>query len=428
LSPTGVYSLASGLRSATSALVCWALLLASVSTLPVHAKYDPQTSRIRVFCIGESWVPYTRYPLLLKGDPRIYYVPIPANIWESAATFQSTFGGGGENIVRKYVRMYLPRTYDQMIDSFDVAILADYEAWVIPNQLYEWIRKAVDEEGTGLAKYEINWDTGYIKGDFIQLWEATPVYAAFPSTFVTGKQVKNSNGIIPEKGNPVTDLPDISKYDLLRSGRYGIEVPRQGARVLAVFRNDPERHPAMISWRYGKGVSLSVLPGLDKIDPVALAEYPYYVDFWINQLYWAAGFPIPKDLQLVSTVRHEMLNYAQQKPLVISVIEFAQTFGASVIKLDQELSQADEIKAAADALYMEQRYADSREKLKEAYGALQSISDHAIREKDRALLWVYVIEWFAVTGTAIITGSVLYALMMKRKYYREVRVTRAQSR
>lgn len=416
------------MRWAASGTIPWIILLILLSGGPASAKYDPQTLKIRVFCIGESWVPYTRYPLLLKGDPRIYYVPIPANIWESASTFQSTFGGSGEDIVRKYVRIYLPRTYDGMIKSFDVAILADYEAWVIPNRIYEWIRKAVDEEGMGLAKYEINWDTGYIKGDFIQLWEATPVYAAFPSTFVIGQQVKNSNGIIPEKGNPVTDLPDISKYDLLRSGRYGIEVPKGGARVLAVFRNDPQKHPAMISWRYGKGVSLSVLPGLDKIDPVALADYPYYVDFWINQVYWTAGFPIPKDVQLVSTVRHEMLNYAQQKPLIISVIEFAQSFGASVVKLDQELSHADQIKATADALYMHQRYADSREKLKEAYAALQKISDDAVKEKDKALFWVYIIEWFAVTGTAIITGSVLYALMMKRKYYREVTVTRARSK
>ena len=392
--------------------------------IPVHAKYDPQNLKIRVFCIGESWVPYTKFPLLLKGDPRIFYVPIPANIWESASTFEATFGGGGENLVKKYVRIYLPRNYEKMVSSFDVALLADYEAWVIPNQIYEWIRRGVEEEGMGLAKYEINWDTGYIKGDFIERWMATPVYPAFPSTFLIKEQVRNSNGIVPKEGNPVTDLPGISKYDLLRSGRYGIEVPRQGAVVLAVFRRDPQRHPAMISWRYGKGVSMSVLPGLDKIDPVALAEYPFYVDFWINQIYWVAGFPIPRDVQLVSTVRHELLGYAEQKPLIISVMDFAEKFGANIGRLEDELGHADQIKAEADELYLEEKYDECLEKVKEAYAALNKISDDAVREKQKALFWVYAVEWLSVTGVSLIVGIVVYTLMVKRKYYKEVAVTR----
>ena len=408
------------MRAAVVVLV-FALLFLPVL---VHAKYDPETMKIRVFCIGESWVPYTKFPLLLQGDPRIFYVPIPANIWESASTFQTTFGGGGENLVKKYVRIYLPRSYDKMISSFDVAILADYEAWVIPNQVYEWIRKGVENEGMGLAKYEINWDTGYIKGDFIQLWEATPVCPAFPSTFVIGKQIQNSNGIIPKKNNPVTDLPGISKYDLLRSGRYGIEVPKEGSIVMAVFKHDPERHPAMISWKYGKGVSMSVLPGLDKIDSVALAQYPYYVDFWINQIYWVAGFSIPKDIELVSTVRHELLNYAEQKPLIIGVIDFAEKFGASIGKLESELGQADEIKAEAEKLYLDEKYTECLDKVKEAYRALNKISGDAVREKQKALFWVYAVEWLSVTGVSLVVGSLVYALMVKRRYYREVQVTR----
>jgi hypothetical protein len=257
------------------------VLAATVGT--ASAKYDPETFRIRVFCIGESYYPETSYPLLIQGDPRIFYVPIPANLAES--TFATATGGGGEDDVKKFMRLYLPRTYDQLISSFDMAMLCDFEAWLVPNQQYEWIRRAMEEEGMGLAKYEINWDTGgfYIRSQvFIDLWIASPLFEAFPADFVKGKQVKNALGIIPAEENPVTDLPGIEQYNLLNSGSYGIETPRQGASILAKFRNDPEKNPAMISWRYGEATSLSVLPGMDKIDPIALNQYQYYVDFWIN--------------------------------------------------------------------------------------------------------------------------------------------------
>ena len=407
--------------------ISFVMLLGAVLALPAGlGKYDPESLRIRAFCIGESYYPETSYPLLVKGDPRIFYVPIPANIAEG--TFAQVAGGGGEEAARKFMRLYLPRTYDQLISSYDVAILSDFEAWLVPNQQFVWMRRAIEEEGLGLAKYEINWDTGgyYIRAsEFIDLWIASPLFDAFPAEFVKGKQVKFSSGIIPTKGNPVTDLPGIEKYDLLTSGSYGIETPREGAEILAIFRNDPDRNPAMISRMFGRGMSLSVLPGLDKVDGVALKEYPYYVDFWINQLYWSANFPVPEDVELVSAVRREMVRYAEYKPLVMSVLDFVEKFGARVSVLGEDIGKADQTKAEADRLYMEQRYTESMDKLNEAYAILTTISGKAVELKDRALLWIYVIEWFSVTGVAMLAGFVLYSLMIKRRLYREVSVTRA---
>ncbi len=407
--------------------ISFVMLLGAVLALPAGlGKYDPESLRIRAFCIGESYYPETSYPLLVKGDPRIFYVPIPANIAEG--TFAQVAGGGGEEAARKFMRLYLPRTYDQLISSYDVAILSDFEAWLVPNQQFVWMRRAIEEEGLGLAKYEINWDTGgyYIRAsEFIDLWIASPLFDAFPAEFVKGKQVKFSSGIIPTKGNPVTDLPGIEKYDLLTSGSYGIETPREGAEILAIFRNDPDRNPAMISRMFGRGMSLSVLPGLDKVDGVALKEYPYYVDFWINQLYWSANFPVPEDVELVSAVRREMVRYAEYKPLVMSVLDFVEKFGARVSVLGEDIGKSDQTKAEADRLYMEQRYTESMDKLNEAYAILTTISGKAVELKDRALLWIYVIEWFSVTGVAMLAGFVLYSLMIKRRLYREVSVTRA---
>jgi hypothetical protein len=49
-----------------------------------------------------------------------------------------------------------------------------------------------------------------------------------------------------------------------------------------------------------------------------------------------------------------------------------------------------------------------------------------VKIRERALLWVYITEWFVVTGTMIICGSVIWALMIRRRLYKEVAVTRGR--
>ena len=44
--------------------------------------------------------------------------------------------------------------------------------------------------------------------------------------------------------------------------------------------------------------------------------------------------------------------------------------------------------------------------------------------KDRALMWIYIIEWFTVTATLFISGFLLWTLMVRRRLYGEVGVTR----
>jgi hypothetical protein len=52
------------------------------------------------------------------------------------------------------------------------------------------------------------------------------------------------------------------------------------------------------------------------------------------------------------------------------------------------------------------------------------ISNRAMELKDRALFWVYLTEWSAVTGTLLASGFLVYDLLVKRRLYREVDTTR----
>jgi hypothetical protein len=55
--------------------------------------------------------------------------------------------------------------------------------------------------------------------------------------------------------------------------------------------------------------------------------------------------------------------------------------------------------------------------LREAFGL-------ALRLKDRALQWIHGIEWAVLAGTSVLVSSLIWALMVRRRLYREARSTR----
>jgi len=398
-------------------------LLVTVMPLVASGKVDPSTGLIRVICIGESYYPETSLPLILAADPRIRYQPVPANWYES--TFAAV--GRGRDDVLRFMRLYMPRTYEALLTSFDVILLSDFEVDVITNEQFVWMERSCREEGMGLGKYEMNYDPTYFST--FDLFVASAVYPAFPASLRRQIIPVPIEGIyavnLPETGrpHPIVDLPGMSQYKVLTSGTYGYEDRREGATAIAKFK--PRGEDAMIIWTYGKGRSLTCLPGHDKIDSAALKEWPYAVDFWINQMWYLAGLDIPEDIEVLHRIREESMKYIAERSLALSVIEFAEKFGASTRSLYEQLSEVDETKKRADRLYLEDRYSESVEEMKNAFDGLRRVSTNAIEMKDKALLWIYIVEWFSVTGTCMVAGFLLWSLMIKRRLYREVSVTRA---
>jgi len=410
-------------------VVVIALVLVLAFSSTSMAKVDPASGLIRIVCIGESYYPETRLPLLLEADPKIRYQPIPANWYEG--TFAAV--GGGRKDALKFIRQYMPRTYDRLVHTYDVIILSDFEVDVITEQQFAWMEKAVREDGVGMGKYEMNWDPGHF-GTFNR-FVSSAVYPVFPASLPSGKFVPkplegiepvplNLSGRPPNRPHPMLDLPGMRDYKLLGSGDYGYEIPRPGATVVAKFI--PKGEDAMIIRTYGKGRSLACLPGLDKIDGTSIAQWPYVVDFWINQMWYLADVPIPQDVELVHSLREMALTYINQRSLATSLIEFIETFGARTEKLYEELGDVDDLKSESDKLYMEERYDESLSRLEEAFNGLKQVASHSVRMKKTALFWIYMVEWFAVTGTAILTGVVVWTLMVRRRLYREVSVTRSR--
>jgi hypothetical protein len=83
----------------------------------------------------------------------------------------------------------------------------------------------------------------------------------------------------------------------------------------------------------------------------------------------------------------------------------------------------EETKRDADLLYMEGEYAQASAALRSAISDLEAAFDRSIDLKNRALIYVYVIEWIAVTSVLVISGSAVFELMVRRKTYKEVATT-----
>ena len=82
----------------------------------------------------------------------------------------------------------------------------------------------------------------------------------------------------------------------------------------------------------------------------------------------------------------------------------------------------------AEEHYRNDDYDSASDLFEQVHSAWMELNAKAIEVKRNALLWVYIIEWFTVTAAAMIAGSFLWLVMVKRKLYREVATTRTDQR
>ena len=389
-------------------------------------KTDPN-GVIRILCVGESYYPETPLPLLVRSDPKIQYDPLPANLGEG------TFTWGGPAALKRFVRIYMPRRYEDFINSYDLIILSDYPAIFLEPEHYRWFEKSVREEGAGLAKYEVNFAMGGASYP-MDPWRSSPVYPAFPTELPDknlpclgpGGSGRPPDGVEVEKNNPLVDLPGVERFDLFGTGGFGMENPKQATRTIAWFKI--VGIDAIVIWEYGKGRSASTIPGLDWMDNTAVRQWDFYPDFFLNQFYWLCGEEIPEDVYLVNNIRHGLRNLQIKTQLILSVVDFIETFGASGMELGKDLARMDDLRSGVRESYLVQEYATAAKKIEDCLSLMEDMEHRAVELKDRALLWIYVIEWLVVSGVAMICGFSIYTLMIKRRMYREVSVTRLSSR
>ncbi len=375
-------------------------------------KVDPETGKIRMLMIGEVNIQHQDATYFLLSDPRIDLTLIPAGDVADPETS------------RRFVRIYVPRTKQKVISNFDVIELFDFVPYVLRDEHIQWLHDAVRDHGLGLALVEMGWyAVSDWTGNDAAAWMATVLYQAYPADLVIGKQ----NAVTPfmdlAKHDPLVNLPRFDRVPLTGVQQHGIQVARVGATVYTVWRAGKEH--AIVGGRYGLGTTLMIPMGWDNVPDDTVRGWEYYVDFVLNHAYYVASLPLPEDPDLARSLRLSFGEYLTRRTLAAALLDFVGKFGANTAGIEELIGGLEADKKRAERLYIEGDYEGAWQVMEALLDEFAKVSEESMKLRQRALLWVYLIEWLAVTATLLVCGSVLWTLMVRRRLYREVAVTRS---
>jgi len=399
------------LMRATTVLVALLILLPTCSARTPH--YDA-TQRIGVLAIGDT--SYGESPILgwLSLDFAVQWQELPTDVGDIMSDQEA----------RKLVRIYTPRTLQRLLDTYDVLLFLEPRMWFSGREIHMF-KTGVD---MGVASLLTLWpdDEGY--SSFVDS-ELSQVYPQnFAPTFEAPENV-------PYKVKINTNAPPVLTpfipVGIERFAGYKTRAihPKEGSRTWAWAIKSgivSKTEPYIISWEWGDKRAETWVIGVD-VDEQWFNEQggnQYGGDIILNMLYYSVGKPLPENIEIVHNLRSTFYKYNVEKKLVLSVMEFVDRFGANTAKLGRKLEETDRGKRIAEEAFMKGDYEASYAQIKSMVDELAGLNQEAITIKERALMWVYITEWFAVTGTFLVAGFVLFSLMVRRKLYRQVETTR----
>jgi len=406
-------------------ILCLLISLLIPVSLPIGL---PRSDPLEVLCTGHA----DAMPLMgsiLKREPLTDAVIIPTRIGSHTV-------GVTPSIVRRYMRLYFPRTYQDLIERYEFLLLEQIDSNYFTTQQFEWMREAVEDGGLGgLQDRSVmsmhNW--------LSDIWSRTPLARAFPNDAEKVVEVNyHRNGNLDIVLNEDPTLPNVVKAyrDVLKFhvGQWGsnLMIPKQGSDIYTWSKTGqfpefaypyPGLFPHIMGWRYGHGYTWSVQDILGSSFWTE-SRNPYATDVMISMMMYSTGRKLPEDVVMVHELRARFSKYSDVKSFIFSLIEFVDKFGANTASMEESIKDMDDRWKRSRNLYLAQDYDKSWTQMGELIDEMSNLRGQALRLKDRALLWIYVIEWLTVSGTFMIAGFVLWTLMVRKRLYRHVSSTR----
>jgi hypothetical protein len=409
------------------------LLLLSFILLPLS--FCEEDGRVKVLVMGKPGVVDLSLTFFLP-DPLTDPTPV---ILREVPNFDVA------DLMRS-VRLYFPRSYEDLIE-FGFITFWEVEVLYLSPQQTQMLYDAIYQEGLGaMQDRSVMSMAGGIAGP----WADSIISEAFPNDadavvllgswcfWTQIRYVINTNPNVPPVYSPYIGLKG-TEYTFTPPGSTTcLTIPKDGTvvttyQVGALKLGDPGslpdprfRTPGWVPhsmfWRYGNATTWS---HSERITEYWNAEFnPYGPDMVMAEILFSLGRRLPDDVILVHQLRSKFWEYAYSSSLTMSFLEFVDLFGADTSPVASEMAEAYEKSQTAKALYLNQEYGPSLSLIEEALGDMEELRAEALRLKDRALVWIYLIEWSAVSGVFLIAGTVLWTLMVRRRLYREVSVTR----
>jgi uncharacterized membrane protein len=375
------------------------------------ARTDPQTGRIRVLYVGQWY--YGGKPLYLVEDPLLQTSIVPYH----------DFGAQLDQI-RRYMHQRYPRTKKHMTDNYDMVFFSNIQLLAFTSKQVQIAADSVVNDGLGYMMSGGHTSFGGTT-DSYPSWEGTWIGDILPVGLIDGKYMKPYyfKLVVTDPGNELMESLPWSEIPPFPYSLNAVTV-RQEGHLLAETQIDS--WPILAFGEFGRGRTLAYMTPFmnSNLDNINLREWGYFEDLCANIAYFGAQIELPDDHITVHELRKLFRSYHDHALLFLSMIEFIDRFGVSTGPLEDMLGEVEEIRASSYSAYISQDYAKSSELMKDALDDLKEGSSRAVEIKNRALLWVYVIEYLAVTATLMITGSLVWTLMVRRRLYKEVASTR----
>jgi len=397
-----------------------ALVLASLHACDAAEtpRVDPETGLVRVLFMGDALMGAGFVTPMIALDPMVKLTPVPvefitfqyASIVEAAAS----------------LRMYVPRTEQRMREEYDVVIIADAREPFFPPNIQTWIKNGVIEGGMGFL---MGGGPQSFSGqaDSHPSWDPSPVADILPCK-LTGEAwgLGSIYYLVPPEG--YQDHPLVRKIPWKQCPFFAHQRVGERPGCVVVGRSDrnPPNSPIVMYMEMGQGRSEAFVFDWGGNGPQFFHRWEYGPLFMSNLIYYSAKVSIPEDVSLFLKLRNKLTSFYVTRSFAISVIDFAEKFGGNLRKAESELGNADILRREVIKFYIKGEYEDALVALDKTFEKMTEVTDLALKAKDEALFWVYVIEWFTVSGTAMVTGSILWTLMVRRAAYKPVGVTRFQ--
>ncbi len=405
------------------------LLCLFLAAVRVQAAGDPLV--IDVLYISRALFQGIKTNPMLAPDPSISILSVPMPGHTQLGTL-----GEDVNVLNRYMRIYMPRNYEQLTQERDTVVMfeaplgiAEYPNVYFDARWISWFSKGIQEEGMSLLMMggDASWGGGWEGPAFYKSWGDTILDAVLPfeclgGTNPTAAGLQRPHFIDP--AHPLARLP-------WKEARY-VEVlnkveKKEGATLIAEAVGRDVQYPWIAAWEVGKGRSVgeTQIFGSKDTSNYMLFEWEWYQDFVIFLTYLTAGKPIPADIYRAHRMREEINLHLQKNALLVSLLEFIEKYGANTAKLYAEMDAINQRAKEAEEYYRMDDYDTASDLFEEIHRSFNELNGKAAEAKRRALTWVYLIEWFAVSGVALVSGVIVWNIMVKRRLYREIGTTRA---
>lgn len=365
--------------------------------------------RLRVILAGDI------YPcpviVLCHMDPRYDFVPI-----QTREIPQVEAG--------RYVRIYFPRTIEDLYD-YAMLFFVDPEMDAFNGAQVAAMIDAVERGECGTF-WTFGPGFGSIASCDLQRVIPHEMSKSF-NQWATGKRFYR---VIFDRNRPpvFTSFLDLGLEDVRGYG-CGEITTRPGSTVWGEMV--PFKWPWMVSWRFG-GSGGHCWVAADDLDhpwwsreTYGFSENLYSADVLANIITYSSGLELPENVMVPITFRRELLAYKSAKSLFVSTLEFVEKFGANTGFLYGELLDLEEnVVSKAESLYLNSEYDAALSQIRLGNSRAAELVTTSLEARDRALFWVFLIEWFVVSGASLISGYFLWTLMVRRRAYREVGSTR----